>query len=57
MANLKDYTVEDNTKCNKEVRCYDYMVRKCVRQKDHDLGCNPFSENYIDPRIKEKDGK
>lgn len=57
MENLKDYSLEDDTKCNKEIRCYDYLIRKCVRPKNHALGCNPFSDTYFDPGLKEDDGK
>lgn len=40
--------------CQKEVKCYDYLKRYCLRPKGHTLGCNPFSDTYIDPRVKEK---
>lgn len=41
--------------CDKPVRCYDYMTRKCIREKGHTGGCNPFSNTApLDQQVQEK---
>lgn len=30
--------------CGKDVKCYDYLKRPCLREQGHSGGCNPFSD-------------
>lgn len=41
-----DATVWEVERCGKEIRCWDYMLRPCLRDKGHLDGCNPFSNSY-----------
>ena len=46
----------EKEKCGKEIKCYDYLKRPCLREKGHSGGCNPFSDTAYDTEIKkEKD--
>lgn len=43
--------------CAKDVRCYDYLIRPCLRPQGHDGGCNPFSDTpslYVTQDVKSK---
>ena len=42
--------INDKT-CGKEIKCYDYLIRKCVRSMGHKGGCNPFSTEVLSTEI------